>query len=312
LRKIPVLIAAEVSTTLLELLRSDDRFAIDYRPAADEETLVAALHEHEVLVTRHYNKVTRRVIERGVCLRLIAQGTSGVDNIDAAAAAERRVRIVNTPGENANAVAELVIGEMIMLTRTVPSYHRSVVAGEWDRADCNSRHELRHFRLGIVGLGRVGTRVAHFANLFRMNVTAYDPYIADDDFNERGATRVSSLEELLAASDILSLHVPLTTETAGMIGRGELERLPDGAFVINASRGEVLDLGAVRSQIESGRLSGAAIDVFAHEPPTEMLPDDPRIVFTPHIAGCSYESKESIGRELYREICAFLNMTPIS
>lgn len=312
MRKIPVLVAAEVSKSLLELIQHDDRFAVEYRPAANEDALFATLHEHEVLVTRHYNKVTRRVIEHGAPLRLIAQGTSGIDNIDTAAAAERGIAVINTPGENANAVAELVIGQMIALTRTIPAYHSSVARGEWNRADCDSRHELRHFRLGLVGLGRVGTAVAKLAAAFRMRVQAFDPYIGDSVFSDRGAAKCSTLPELISSSDILSLHVPLTDETRGFIGREELASLPRGSFVINAARGEIIDLDALQQLIVEGHVAGAAIDVFAPEPPTTpLLTGDARLILTPHIAGCSHESKASIGRELYREICKHFGFSPL-
>lgn len=312
MRTIPVLVAAEVSRSLLELLRGDERFAVDYHPSPDEQSLLAALHDHELLVTRHYNKVTRRVIERGAPLRLIAQGTSGVDNIDTAAANERGVTVINTPGENANAVAEWVVAQMLSLTRTIGAYHRSMLAGEWARGDCDNRHELRHFRLGIVGLGRVGSRVAKLAAAFRMRASAYDPYISEEAFAQGAAARVSSLAGLLATTDILTMHVPLTDETRGFIGRSELQLLPRGSFVLNAARGEVLDFSALQDLIRSGHIAGAAVDVYSPEPPTETFLDDPRLIMTPHIAGCSNESKDSIGRELYREICRFFDFDTLS
>ena len=149
------------------------------------------------------------------------------------------------PGENANAVAELVIGFMIALTRTVPQYDREMRAGEWTRDDCASRHELRHHRLGIVGLGQVGMRVARLAVAFGMRVRAFDPYISDEDFAQRGAARVASLDALAARSDILTLHVPFTPETRTMIGANETGVAPIRRDrLINAARGEVLDVDA--------------------------------------------------------------------
>ncbi|MFP5245430.1 MAG: NAD(P)-dependent oxidoreductase, partial [Thermoanaerobaculia bacterium] len=252
-------------------------------------------------VTRAYNKVTRRVIEAAPRLELIAQATSGIDNIDATAARERNIAIVNMPGINANAVAELVLGFMISLTRTVPFYTREIVRGVFSRDDCTTRHELRHHRLGILGLGQVGSLVARFARAFEMNVFAYDPYI--EDFPN--ATRVASLAELLTTSDILTLHVPLTDETRGMIGADAIRALPRGAFLINASRGEVLDQQAALTALAENHLGGLALDVFDPEPPVTPLPDDPRLILTPHVAGCSHEVKSAVGAKLFGKIVEF-------
>jgi D-3-phosphoglycerate dehydrogenase len=249
-----------------------------------------------VLVTRAYNKVTRRVLDAAPRLELIAQGTSGIDNIDLDAARERGIRVIHMPGVNANAVAELVIGSMIFMTRTVPFYTREVVRGAWPREDCATRHELRAFRVGIVGLGNVGSRVASFARVFGMEVNAYDPYVEE--------ARVQTLDELLAMSDILTLHVPLTGETRKMIGAREIAKLARGSYLINASRGEVLDQDAALDALKSDHLAGLALDVFDPEPPASRFPDDPRLILTPHVGGCSYEVKTTVGGQLFDRIAA--------
>src|SRR5205823_2627888 len=179
---------------------------------------------------RAHVRVTRALLEAAPRLELIAQGTSGIDNIDVAAARERGIEIINLPGENANAVAEMVLAFMLMMTRTIPRYTEEMRRGEFHRDDCATRHELRHYRLGIVGLGEVGRRVARLAGAFGVSVTAYDPYISDADFAARGATAAASLDVLLESSDILTLHVPLTAETRRMIAAPQLARLPRGAF----------------------------------------------------------------------------------
>src|SRR5688572_19102442 len=208
-----LLIAADVDSSLLERANADGTYEVVHRPVRSEEELAAIVGEAHVLVTRAYNKVTRRVIEAAPHLQLIAQGTSGIDNIDLDAARERGIAVIHMPGVNANAVAELAIGFMISMTRTVPFYTREVVRGVFSRDDCATRHELRHHRLGIIGLGQVGTLVAKLAAAFGMRVQAYDPYLDDADFATRGATRATSLHDLLASTDILTMHVPLTAET---------------------------------------------------------------------------------------------------
>jgi len=300
-----LLIAADLDRSFHEQALRDPRFEILDRPVRTEEELAAVVSPCQILVTRSYNRVSRRVMESAPRLELIAQGTSGTDNIDAEAARQRGITIVSLPGENANAVAELVLGFMIALTRTVPASTRELAAGVWNRYDCATRHELRHYMLGIVGLGEVGRRVARLAALFSMRPQAFDPYISDEDFAERGASRVPSLDALLRTSDIVTLHVPLTGETRRMVGRKQIGSMRRGAILINAARGEVLDQKAALDALKSDALGGLALDVFDPEPPTTGFPDDPRLILTPHIGGCTFESKAAIGAKLYEKIAAF-------
>ena len=300
-----LLIAADVDRSLHEQASKDGRFEIVDRPVRTEEELAAIVGDCEVLVTRSFNRVSRKVIDRAPRLQLIAQGTSGTDNIDHDAARERGITVLNLPGANADAVAELMIGFMIALTRTVPAYTRELVSGVWNRDDCAMRHELRHHRLGIIGLGEVGRRLARLASLFLMHARAVDPYITDSDFAERGATRVRSLDELLRNSDIVTMHLPLTTETRRMIGAREIALMPRGSILINAARGEVLDQAAALEALQSNHLGGLALDVFDPEPPKHALPDNPRLILTPHIGGCTHEAKAAIGAKLYEKIVQF-------
>lgn len=280
---ISVFIAADVEPRLLELLRGDANF-----------TLVDDLASAEILITRTINKVDAAMLDGAPQLRVIAQGTSGIDNIDLDAAYARGIEVVSLPGVNANAVAELVVGHIIALTRTVPQYVRELIHGTWQRSDCATRHELRHYRLGIVGLGNVGTRVARLARAFGIPVSAYDPYVAEAD--------ASSLAALLATSDVVTLHVPLTDETRNMIAATEIASMPRGAILINAARGEVLDLGAALAALASNHLGGLAVDVFDPEPVSRTFPDDPRLIVTPHIAGCTFEAKNDAAELLYAQL----------
>lgn len=307
--KIAVLVAAEVDRELLDPLQRDDRFAVTNRPTRSEDDLVEGVRGAEVLVTRHHNRVTPRVLAAADRLRLIVQGTSGLDNIDPSVT-ERGIEVVGVPGENANAVAELVVGLMIALTRTVPEYDRMVRDGRWERDDCATRRELRSHRLGIVGLGRVGTHVAGLAASFGVAAKAFDPYLTVDEMSVRGAQSVVTLDDLLRASEILSLHVPLTEETRGMIGAREIALLPQGAIVINTARGEVADREALLEALESNHLGGLALDVYDGEPPEPRWPDDSRLLLTPHIAGCTREARASIGRTVYRKLCEACGFEP--
>jgi D-3-phosphoglycerate dehydrogenase len=296
-----VVIAADVDRSFDERAQGDERFEIVRRPVKSEEALAEVVGDAQVLVTRAYNKVTRRVLNAAPNLELITQGTSGIDNVDLDAAAERGIRVIHMPGVNANAVAELVLGFMISLTRTVPFYTSEVVRGAFGRDDCATRHELAHYRVGIVGHGNVGSLVSRLASAFGMRCYAYDPFITDFG----AATRVATLEELLATTDILTLHVPLTPETRTMIGAQQLAALAPGSYLINACRGEVLDLDAALAALASNHLAGVALDVFDPEPPNRTFPNDPRLILTPHIAGCSWEVKTTVGGKLFEKIAAF-------
>jgi phosphoglycerate dehydrogenase-like enzyme len=301
-----LVIAAEVDPHLVERARNDARFDVTFAPVRSEEELLRVVGDAEILVTRAYNQVTGRVIEAAPSLALIAQGTSGIDNIDSDAARERGVSIVHLPGANANAVAELVIGYLLSMTRTIPFYTRQVVAGVWERGDCATRHELAHYPLGIIGLGQVGRIVARLAGAFGMKVRAFDPYLGDRDFQERGAMRAASLDELIEGSGILTMHVPLTSETRRMIDASRIAQLRRGAYLVNASRGEVLDQRAALASLAEGHLAGLALDVFDPEPPHENFPDDPRLVLTPHTAGCTYECRSAIGDLLFDRIVEWM------
>jgi phosphoglycerate dehydrogenase-like enzyme len=298
-----LLIAADIDPRLADMARAD--FDVDVKPVRSENDLAGIVTDAHVLVTRAYSKVSRRVIDAAKQLEVIAQGTSGTDNIDDAAARERGITVISLPGENANAVAELVIGYMLSLTRTIPFYTREVAAGKWPRDDCATRHELRHFRLGIIGLGQVGMRVSRLARAFLMEVVAYDPYLSDAQFAERGATRIDSIERLLTSSDIVTLHVPLTAETRRMIGKQQLATMRRGSILISAARGEILDQRAALDALASGHLGGLAMDVFDPEPPVSPFPDDSRLILTPHVAGCTHECRHAIGEKLWEKIRSF-------
>ena len=299
-----LLVAADVDRSLLERARGGGRFEVVHQPVRSEEELAAIVGPAQVLVTRAYNRVTKRVLDAAPRLELIAQGTSGIDNIDVAAARERGIAIISLPGANANAVAELVIGFILSMTRTIPFYTREVAHGTFSRDDCATRHEMSHYALGVVGLGQVGMRVSRLARAFGMTVRAYDPLITDADFAERGAERVHSLAALLEVSDILTLHVPLTADTRKMIGADELRALRRGSYLINAARGEILDQEAALAALDANHLAGLALDVFDPEPPDGGFAEDPRLILTPHVGGCSFECKRDIGALLYEKIAA--------
>lgn len=292
---VKIAIVSDVEPLLIDRLQRDARFDVAIRTSGP---LAERVGDAEIAVTRTINAVTRDVLTSAPRLRVIAQGTSGIDNIDVGAASDRGIEILSLPGVNANAVAELVMGLIITMTRTVPLYSHQVATGIWSRSDATTRHELRHYALGIVGHGNVGSRLSRLATAFGMRPRACDPYIADFG----AAERVASLDELLATSDIVTLHVPLTEETRRMIAAPQLQAMRRGAFLINAARGEVLDLDVALASLASNHLGGLAVDVFDPEPPQRHFPDDPRLIVTPHIGGGTFEAKRDAAELLYAKI----------
>lgn len=298
-----IAIAAPVDATLISGLTEREEFEIIYRPVDSEADLSELLRDAHVAITRHHNRVTPAVLDSAHNLELIAQATSGIDNIDLEALGRRRITLLHVGGENANAVAEWVLACAISLSRTIPMYTAMTRAGRWDRDDCSHRRELRGRVAGIVGLGRVGTAVARLLSAVGCEAVAYDPYIAPAEFETRHSRQIGSLNELLTVCDIVTLHVPLTSETRDMITGRELALLRPHAIVLNASRGPVVDLPALLGALRESRIGGAALDVFPEEPPQNIeWPDDPRLILTPHVAGCTRESKESAGRLLFERL----------
>lgn len=296
-----IILAAKPDPAFIDLVGEDPRFVLEDHSEAPD--LGEVLPGASVLVTRSHVQVGESQLTRAGELRLILQGTSGVDNLDVSAAKMRGISVVTVPGVNANAVAEAVIGVIIALTRSIRSYDSAMRAGSWDRADCAEKRELRAQSVGIIGLGRVGSRLALLLRSFGCRVFAFDPYIDSARFDELGVERWNDLDELLARSDVVSFHVPLTAETKGMVTRDRLELLPPGSVLINTSRGAVVDYGDLVESLDAGRLSAAWVDVFDAEPPDfSNLPSHPNLLMTPHIAGCTKEARDEIGETMYRAL----------
>lgn len=308
MRPIRVTIVADPDPAFVDLVRSDGRFDLEIRPCRDESDLLAAVTESDVIVSRSSTKLTRSVIEAAVRLRVLAQGTTGVDNIDLSAAERKGVTVVTTPGANADAVAEAVLGAMITLQRNLAGFTREMLQGTWDRENCATRSELASCIVGIVGVGRVGTRVARLLSFLEHLPLGFDPYVDRDELRRRGVEPVESLQELLTRSSVVTLHVPLTEETRGMIGRAEIEAMPAPRIVINTSRGEVADPEVIRAAIEERRLAGAWIDVFPDEPADTSDWPDGNLILSPHAAGCSLEARGSASRRLYEGVCEALGL----
>lgn len=302
---IKVLITEPISTAGLELLRGEPEFQVDLETELPAPRLERLIANYDALIVRSKTKVTRELIELGTNLKVIGRAGSGVDSIDVEAATSRGIVVMNTAGGNSVSVAEHTFALMLAVARKLARADASMKEGRWERQSFVG-FELKGKTLGLIGLGRIGTEVARRARAFRMNVLAYDPYVSARAAQEAGANLIA-LDELLARSDIVSLHAPLTESTRGIIGRAALEKMKRGAILINCARGELVDEEALREALVAGKVAGAGLDVFAQEPPAGLeLVGLPNVVATPHIGASTREAQELVGLEIAAQVRDFL------
>ena len=269
--------------------------------------LPAALADADALVVRSAVQVDDALMEHAPKLRVIGRAGVGVDNIDAEAATRRGVVVMNTPGANAVAVAELAICLMIALARKVPAANTSMHAGKWEKKSLQGS-ELRGKTLGILGLGRIGLEVAKRARGFGLEILGSDPFASAAVARENGI-RLATLDELIAGSDYLTLHVGLTPQTTGIINAKTLAAMKKGVRIINCARGELVDEAALAAALKSGHVAGAALDVLTIEPPK----DSPffgldNVILTPHIAGSTAEAQEAVGVQIAMQVREYLKL----
>ena len=270
---------------------------VDYRPDITSEELKAIVGRYDALIVRGRTKVTGEVIAASSGrLKAVCRAGVGLDNIDLRAAEEAGITVFNTPEASTEAVAELTVGLMLSLARSIPMADRSLKEGRWAKRELVG-WELRGKTLGILGFGRIGQRVAEICHALGMRILAYRrtrPPSLEAVLARTGAIMASSLEELLVNSDIITIHVPLTPQTKHMIGEREIALMKQGAILINTSRGGVVDEKALYEALRSGKLAAAALDVFEEEPPSGLsleLAKLPNVVATPHIGGQTREAQ---------------------
>ena len=261
------------------------------------DELIAALQGCQALLVRGATKVTAEVVRAAPELRVVARAGTGLDNIDVAAARERDITVLNTPAANAISVAELTFALMLALERHLVDACADLRRGRWEKAKYSGR-EIAGKRLALVGFGRIGREVATRARAFTMDVTAYDPVLSAWPAGFEWARRAATLDELLAAADYVSLHVPLGPGTRHLIGARELSLMHRQAVLVNCARGGTVDEVALHAALASGALRGAALDVFATEPPGESpLLALPNVIATPHLGASTLEAQDRAGVE---------------
>ncbi len=299
---VQVLITGKLHDSAMQRFFEEKLFSITYEPDCSRKKLMELLPAAQVIVSRSETTLDREALSVGSQLKVLARAAVGVGNIDLEYATEKGILVLNTPGQNTNSAAELTMSLLLAMLRNQPQAQSHLKMGGWERHRFNGR-ELRGKKVGIVGLGNVGHRVARFCKAFDCDVYAYDPYIGPDIFTRHGVMRMESQNELLEQVDILTLHVPLNSETKGMIGAADLARMKPGSYLVNAARGGIVDESAMVALLDSGHLAGVGIDTFVDEPhPLAALVGHEKCWCTPHIGASTEEAQIAIGNTVFDQV----------
>ena len=285
----------------IELLRA--RFDVDEDADSPLEEIIGG---YDAIVIRSATRLTAAVLEQAVRLKVIGRAGVGIDNIDLDAATRRGIVVANAPDSTVVSAAEHTIGLLVALARNIPQAHAALKDGRWERSRWGGV-ELADKTLGVLGFGRIGRQVARRALGLGMRVIGYDPFVAPERFRELGADHADSPDEVFAAADFLTLHLPLTDDTRGFVGADAIGKMRDGVRIVNAARGELVDEPALAAAIRSGKIAGAALDVFSAEPyEGELLALD-NVVATPHLAASTEEAQDRAGLIVAEQVVAALD-----
>jgi D-3-phosphoglycerate dehydrogenase len=294
-----VLIAEELSPATVEALGPD--FDVRSVDGTDRTALLAALADAHAILIRSATNVDAEAIAAAPALKVIARAGVGLDNVDIKAATAAGVMVVNAPTSNIISAAELTVGHILSLARHLPAAHASLAAGTWKRSKYTGV-ELYEKTIGIIGLGRIGALITERLQAFGMNVVAYDPYVTAARAQQLGVTLLP-LDELLASADFITIHMPKTPETTGMISADQFALMKPTAFIVNVARGGLIDEDALYAALKSRRIAGAGLDVFVSEPPTgSPLLELDNVVLTPHLGASTDEAQEKAGVAVARSV----------
>lgn len=266
---------------------------VDYQPEIDANQLRTIAKDYDVIVVRSRTKITKEIIQASApSVKIIARVGVGLDNIDINEAEANGIHVINSPEAAANAVSELVIGLMLSLARSIPFADIETKKGNWIKKDLTGV-ELRGKYLGIIGVGNIGRNIGRIGRSLRMNLIGYDIIPINRDFTREVGMIVADFNTLLESADFVTCHVPLTAETKKMFSADKFSKMKPSAFLINTSRGEVIDENALYEALKNGRIAGAALDVFETEPPmNKMLLQLPNVICTPHIGAQTKEAQQ--------------------
>jgi D-3-phosphoglycerate dehydrogenase len=308
-----IIVTDEVAQEGLAILQQDPRVQLDIRLGLKKEELYAIVGDYDVIITRSGTTVDKPLLDAATNLKMVARAGVGVDNVDVDYASSKGVIVVNAPFGNTNSAAEHAMALLLSFCRNITQANASLKGGAWKRAPFTG-YELKGRKAGVIGLGKVGGRVATRLKAFECDVISCDPYIAEKRAHDLGV-RLVSLEEVIRTCDIITVHTPLTEETRDMIGRKELAAMKEGVIIINAARGGIINEEAMLEALESGRVTGSAFDVWSQEPPdTEILKKliaHPKMVVTPHLGANTFEAQVNVAVDVSREIIHFLDEQPI-
>ena len=301
-----ILVCDGLEQTGVEILRSASAVVVDERPSISADELRAIISDFDGLIVRSKTKVTADLIEQATRMRVVGRAGTGVDNIDVAAATRRGIVVMNAAAGNTVTTAEHTWAMLMALARQIPQADASMKAGRWEKGRFLGV-ELMGKTLGIIGLGRIGSTVAERARAFGMNVLAFDPYFTKDAARELGIEMVS-LDELLPRADFITIHTPLTEETRGVVNAAAIEKMKAGVRLINCARGGLIDERALAEALRSGKVAGAALDVFEQEPPPA---DNPLLAFdqviaTPHLGASTTEAQLGVATMIAEQVLDYL------
>ena len=300
-----VLVKEKIAESGVDLLRRD--FDVELGLDWSDEELNERIGEFDALIVRSATKVTADLIDRAGNLKVVGRAGTGVDNVDIAAATKRGILVVNAPESNSVAAAEHTLALALALCRNVPQAHSALVGGDWARSRYGG-NELYGKTLGVIGFGRIGQLVARRALSFDMNVVGFDKFVAPERFRELGVEGVETSDELYERADIITIHLPKTPDTVNWIDATALTRMKDGVRIVNCARGELIDLDALSAALDSGKVAGAALDVFPEEPTTQhplFGRDD--VVVTPHLGASTAEAQDRAGTITAEQVKAALD-----
>src|ERR1043166_5213858 len=302
-----VLIVDSISPRGVGELARDNALDVIIKTGLTEEQLVDLVSEFSAIIVRSETKITAKILNAGTQLRVVGRAGVGVDNVDTEAATHRGIVVLNAPGGNTVSTAEHAFSLLLSVARRIPQADASVRQQNWDRKNFEGV-ELYNKTLGVIGLGRIGSELSRRAIAFGMRVLAYDPYLSATRARSLQVELVDELDDLLASSDFISLHTPLTAETHHIVDLAQLQKTKRGVRIINCARGGLVDEAALARALQDRHVAAAALDVFEQEP----LPDDsplrsaPNLVLTPHLGASTAEAQESVGIEIAQSVRAVL------
>jgi D-3-phosphoglycerate dehydrogenase len=295
-----VLVREKIAEAGVDLLR--DRFDVDVDPESPLEDIIG---NYDAIVVRSQTLLTADLIARAGRLKVIGRAGVGVDNVDVEAATRRGIIVANAPESTVVSAAEHTIGLLVALARNIPQAHAALKQGRWERSAYGGV-ELGGKMLGVLGFGRIGQQVARRALGLGMRVVAFDPFVAADRFRELGVERIETQQEIYASADFLTLHLPLNAETRGSLDTAAFAAMRDGVRIVNAARGDLVDEDALLAALRSGKVAGAALDVFSTEPYSGPLLELDNVVVTPHLAASTGEAQDRAGVIVAEQVAAAL------